>query len=198
MKNSIKLCIVDDHILFVESFQAYLTIDGDLEFIEAFSDPALALEKVQGLSVDILLIDLNMSGMDGLTLLKRLVSNGFKGKIVVLTMENNFEKLKACRDHGASGYITKDTPGTLLLSGLKALHRNEIPFLELHSIKKRLNLLTKQESFIASLVCQGMRSEKIASKLFISVHTVNTHRRRILEKTECNNFIEVCLKLNSW
>lgn len=198
MKNSIKLCIVDDHLLFVESFQAYLSIDGDLELIKAFSDPALALEKVYGLSVDILLLDLNMSGMDGLTLLKRLVSNGFKGKIVVLTMENNFEKLKACRDHRASGYVTKDTPGALLLSGLKALHRNEIPFLELHSIKKRLNLLTKQESFIASLVCQGMSSEKIASKLFISVHTVNTHRRRILEKTECNNFIEVCLKLNSW
>lgn len=198
MNPRIKVCSIDDHILFVESFQAYLSIHPDIEFVKAYTESALAFEEVMDLAIDILLIDLNMPSIDGLALMKRLLISGFKGKIVILTMENSFEKLKTCREYGGSGYVTKDSPGALLLSGLKALHRNEIAFLELHNIEKRLPLLTKQEYFIAALVCQGMNSERIANKLFISVHTVNTHRRRILDKTECKNFIEVCLKLNSW
>ena len=106
---------------------------------------------------------------------------------------------QAARHQGANGFVAKEVDGEELLAGIKQLVNKEIEYLELLGERDSLLAnpfgLTPQEKIIAELVCGGLSTEDIAQQLQISIHTVHTHRRRILDKTGAENFIQVCQKL---
>lgn len=191
--------LVDDHMIFRQSFEAYLSTQTGLRFVGASAGQENTLGEIIARKPDIVLLDFHLERENGIDLLQRLRENGFKGKIVFLTMNRDSRVRDAVRSQGANGFVSKDADGHALLEGLESLMEARIDYLEMPAGNQNPQTnpyqLTKQEWKIATLVCSGLNSEEIAEKLFISIHTVHTHRRRILEKTGAGTFMEVCRKL---
>jgi len=198
-RNDFSIYLVDDHMIFRQSFEAYLSTQTGLRFVGASDGQENTLDEIIDRKPDVVLLDFHLERENGFDILRKLREKGFMGKIVFLTMNRDSRVRDAVRSQGANGFVSKDADGHALLDGLRSLMEARIDYLEMPAERRNPNTnpyqLTKQEWKIANLVCSGLNSEDIAEKLFISIHTVHTHRRRILEKTASGTFMEVCRKL---
>lgn len=196
----ISLYLIDDHKIFLQSFQAYILTQPDFDWFGSNEGEESAIQQVIQLNPDVVLLDFHLRTTNGLEVLKNLRSAGFKGKIIFLSMNRDLQIRKEVRFFGADGFVSKDVDGNILLSGILSLLDNKTEYLELpkgiQPTHDNLFHFTPQEELIAKMICRGISSEDVAKRLFISIHTVHTHRRRILEKTNSDNFMQVCQKIN--
>lgn len=192
----ISIVLADDHPAILEGIQAYLSKDDRFNIIDSVTN-GLALLRSESLQhADLILLDLNMPGLDGLKTLEELKSKSLKAKIIIMTNYNSPELVKDCRLKGASGYVIKSDK-LEQLSGiiLKVLEgKPYFPVLEEDKadaasfsyfddfLKK--HKLTKREVEIIRLVCQNMRTREIAERLYLSEFTIHTHRKNIMRKLE--------------
>ncbi|SHF09324.1 response regulator [Pedobacter caeni] len=192
----ISIVLADDHPAILEGIQAYLSKDERFNIIDSVTN-GLALLRSESLQhADLILLDLNMPGLDGLKTLDELKSKSLKAKIIIMTNYNSPELVKDCRLKGASGYVIKSDK-LEQLSGiiLKVLEgKPYFPVLEEDKtdaasfsyfddfLKK--HKLTKREVEIIRLVCQNMRTREIAERLYLSEFTIHTHRKNIMRKLE--------------
>ncbi|MEY3085843.1 MAG: hypothetical protein RL037_2042 [Bacteroidota bacterium] len=199
MNSLISIFLVDDHKVFAQSFELYISTQEGFIWKGAGEGDLKTFNSIIHNKPDIVLLDYHLAKTNGLDFLQQLHTKGFKGMIILLTMNRDSQIKRAVKSYGARGFVSKETDGSELLLGIRQLTEGTIDFLELPPILENTGnspyLLTDQELTIAHLVCSGLGSEEIAKKLTISVHTVNTHRRRILSKTHSENFVQVCLKL---
>lgn len=200
MHNSISLFLIDDHRLFSQAFQAYISTQKEFTWKGSSDGTGRIINDILQLNPQVILIDFHLKEVNGLELLKQLRAAGHKGYIIMLTMNRDPQIKMTCKSYEANGFVNKDADSEELLQGIKQLIYKEIGFLDITQSKKEKDenpyQLTKKEKQIAELVCSGMNSELIAVKLNISIHTVHTHRRRILEKTTSSTFLEVCRKIS--
>lgn len=199
MGSSISIYLVDDHKIFSQSFESYISTQEGFIMKGAGDGDTKTLNTIIYIKPDIVLLDYFLSTTTGLDFLQQLHRKGFKGIAILLTMNRDAQIKRAVKSFGARGFVSKETDGSELLLGIKQLIEGNIEFLEIPSeLDTSVGSpysLTEQEMKVANLVCSGLVSEEIAKKLNISIHTVNTHRRRILTKTHSENFVQVCLKL---
>lgn len=199
MNSPISLFLVDDHRIFSQSFQAYVSTQPSFSWKGAADGTGRTAMEIMRFEPDVLLLDFHLREKNGVELLRELRHAGYKGLVVMLTMNRDEQVRSSARTAGANGFVSKDADGAEMLEGISRLFRGEVDFLQmpLEGIEPAANpyKLTRQERMIASLVCGGLNSEAISKKLDISIHTVHTHRRRILEKTDSGSFMEVCNKL---
>ena len=199
MSNPISIYLIDDHKIFSQSFEAYVSTQPDFIWKGSSDGSEHTLKNIMQINPKVVLMDFHLKGVNGLELLKQLKEKGFKGHVIMLTMNRDHHTRMNAKTMGANGFVSKDSDGEELLQDIKKLINKEIDYLELlhtgSEIRYNVYHLTRQEKLIAELVCSGLNSEDIAKKLNISIHTVHTHRRRILEKTSSTTFIEVCNKL---
>ena len=106
---SIKVMLVDDHILMREGIKKLLEMDGSIEVIEQASDGFECLDKLQNVNPDILLLDINMPKKNGIEVLEELKANKNPIKVLILTVHSEVEYLVKAVDIGANGYILKDS-----------------------------------------------------------------------------------------
>jgi DNA-binding NarL/FixJ family response regulator len=194
------LYLIDDHKIFLQSFQAYILTQPAFDWYGSNEGEDSAIPQIIQLDPDVVLLDFHLRATNGIEVLKNLRSADFKGKVIFLSMNRDLQVRKEVRSLGANGFVSKDVDGNILLSGILRLLDGTLSYLELPSgignLQENLFHFTPQEEVIARMICQGASSEEVAQKLFISIHTVHTHRRRILEKTNSENFIQVCQKTN--
>lgn len=200
MKTSkISLYLVDDHNIFLDAFKSFISIKPEFVLIGHHSGCKLDIAEIISKNPQVVILDYYLQNNTGLYLLKSLRQNSFPGKIVFLSMTRDPKIKNALIQHGSDGFVHKETDGEIFLNGIKGLVNNHFSFLEIPEISKSQKVykyfLTPKEFEICQLICSGFSSEEIKDKLFISIHTLHTHRRRILEKTESENFIQVCQKL---
>jgi DNA-binding NarL/FixJ family response regulator len=200
MDNPITLFLVDDHKIFSQSFEAYVSTQPGFLWKGSAEGSGTDVRQVMQASPRVLLLDFHLREMNGLEFLKRLREQGFEGLIVMLTMNRDEMIRVSARNWGADGFVSKDADGQELLHGLRSLALGETDYLEIpYASRDRSDntySLTRQERLVAGLVCSGRNSEQISRELNISIHTVHTHRRRILDKTQSSTFMEVCQKLS--
>lgn len=201
MDNPISIYLIDDHKVFTQSFESYILTQDDFTWKGAGEGDIKTINNILQIKPNIVLLDYHLAKTTGLDVLKNLKENGFDGLIVLLTMNRDSQVKEAVRSFGSNGFVSKETDGRELLIGLKELFNGDIEYLEIPITSKDSEVnhyhLTEQEKIVANFVCSGLGSEEISKKLNISVHTVNTHRRRILSKTASENFVQVSLKLKS-
>ena len=198
--NKISIYLIDDHKIFLQSFHAYILTQPAFEWYGANEGEESAIDQLIHSSPHVVLLDYHLRTINGLEILEKLKTAGFKGKIIFLSMNRDLPIRKEVKLLGADGFVSKDVDGNILLSGIKNLMDGKLDYLELpkgaeQTTEKQFNF-TPQEDLIARMICNGVSSEEVAKKLFISIHTVHTHRRRILEKSKSENFIQVCSKLS--
>lgn len=198
MHKPISIYLVDDHKIFSQSFQVYISSQTNFVWKGSSEGDSNTTKEILFLKPDIILLDFHLKNINGLELLKKLRDSNYKGLIVLLTMNREMEINIATKNLGGNGFINKEVDAEELLLGLEQLFKGEKDYLELSKFTSpKINPyhLTSQENIIAELVCSGISSADISKKLNISIHTVHTHRRRVLEKTNSSNFNEVRRKL---
>ncbi|MCK5579684.1 MAG: response regulator transcription factor [Candidatus Omnitrophica bacterium] len=192
----VKVFLVDDHEIFRAGLKGLIENDSTMRVVAEAQDGQDVLCKLKGVRCDVVVLDLFMPRMDGLTALKKIHKAFPKLKVVVLTMQEDLEHFKHAMINGAAGYVLKDDAYeqlamaiSLIMKGKQFISPSIASLLaerfirsERHATSASLNILTKREKQILKLIAGGLANKNIAVKLKISIRTVETHRANLTSK----------------
>lgn len=197
-KNSLNLAIVDDHPMVLEGLKSLLQQSTKFQ-IFSFTKGAALLDFIQENRIDVLLLDIVLSDGNGLDFCKIIKQKS--PKTIVIGISNQAERSIIFRflENGGSGYILKNADAHEIIQcvenaiiGDLALSKEVQEIMLRHPANSfELPRVTKREQQILQAIAQGHTSVEIAEKLFISVITVETHRRNLLQKFKARNMIEL-------
>jgi len=183
-----RILVVDDHPMVAEGIQSILESYDDLEVVGTLGDGQAVVDKIDTLAPDVILMDLNMPGVGGLTATEMVLERRPETRILILSMHDSPEYVTSALSHGAVGYVLKDVPtdeiktaidtvmkgGQYLCTGASgALTPKDTPLTQ---------TLTNREQTILLQLAQGHSNKDVALALDISVRTVETHRKNIKRK----------------
>ncbi len=180
----ITVVLADDHAMVRLGLEQLLARADGIEVVGTASDGAEAVVVVVEKAPDVVLMDLQMPGLDGVSATRQIVSSGVQTEIVVLTSFSDNERIVAALDAGAIGYLLKDTEPEELLDGIRAAARGESP-LNPRAARQLLTArahapaavvdLTRRELEVLELVRKGLANKQIARRLGITERTVKAH-----------------------
>ena len=209
----VKLAIVDDHKLFRQGLVYILRRFAAYEVVlETASGQELLNELIAGLHIDIVLLDLHMPGMNGKDVSRQLLAQYPHIKIIILSMDYSQDFILDLVSLGIHGYLPKDIDQRLLDQAIKEVGTkgyyidDTVAQIMRIGLQTKLNsaktqatatelgsVLTEREKEVLKLLCQGYNSSQIAEQLFISLRTVEGHRKHLLEKTGANNAVSLAV-----
>ena len=188
----IKIFIVDDHYMVIEGIHALLQDEKTIEFMGHATNAASCLAFLQQHQPDILLLDINLPDKSGIELCSEIRETFPSVFIIGLSTYNQKSFIEKMMDNGASGYVLKNATREELVEGITTVYAGKT-FLSfeagqtLRKITDTAVILTRRETEILELIAQGMTNNEIASKLFVSSTTVDTHRKNLLSKFGVKN-----------
>jgi DNA-binding NarL/FixJ family response regulator len=182
MTSPVRVVLVDDHAVIRAGLQQLLAGTDDIEVVGTAANGAEALEVVRAIRPDVVLMDLQMPGVDGVAATRAIMGEGLGVDVLVLTSFSDSERIIAALDAGAVGYLLKDADPEDVLQGIRAVSRGESP---IHPKAARALLgiragsshvqLTSRETEVLTLVREGLANKQIARRLDISERTVKAH-----------------------
>ncbi|WP_439479940.1 response regulator transcription factor [Chryseobacterium aquaticum] len=187
MKNTIKIAVIDDHLIFLKGLVMLLEQDENLEVLYALNNHADLLNNIKTQTPDLLITDISMPEINGVELCKIIRKQYPEIKILVMSSYSN-----TISSTDIDGYLLKDTdPETLIESIKKIVSKNEKVFYKdfqkVENFDFNKNIVSKREKEIINYISKGKTTEEIAEKLCISKRTVETHRKNIFIKLKVNN-----------
>lgn len=207
----IRLAVVDDHALFRAGLISLLNEMSEIKVVGEAGDGQAALEMVQRVRPDLLLLDVNMPGMSGVEVVRALRQPNFQGearplRIIMLTISKSEDDLLGAIAAGADGYLLKNAEPDelrraimLVSQGMSVLSPQVTRQVMRAAMTGDLGRavesgLSTREMEVLVCLAQGKTTAQIANELFISENTVKTHVRHILEKLEASNRAEAVSK----
>jgi DNA-binding NarL/FixJ family response regulator len=191
-----KLLIADDHPVFLESLSLLVGKIPGFEVVGKMANGREVLEYLGHSPADVVLTDIQMPGMGGIELIGEMRRLYPGVKVLMLTMLEDTETVKAALKAGAAGYVFKSASLDVFSKALNTVasgskfYSEEVMERVLESTREGgLDGLTDRELEIVRLIASGLKSSEIASQLFISVNTVETHRKNIFSKTGVKNAV---------
>ncbi|MHB1160594.1 MAG: response regulator [Chloroflexota bacterium] len=197
MTRKIRLLLADDHAVLRAGLRTLLNAEADMVVVGEASDGRQAVDQVAAMRPDVVLMDITMPAMNGLEATRQIRKLYPDVKVLVLTMHDSEEYLFQTLQAGGSGYVPKKAADTDLISAIRVVHNGET-FLYPTAAKRliqdyveqlgsgqgaeSLDRLTERERQVLKLMAEGYTNQEIASRLVISVKTVETHRANIMEK----------------
>lgn len=204
MMNEIKLIIADDHELFRIGLAELLKKHEDIKIVKSVANGVELMEVIKSkLEADIVLLDLTMPNMDGFEVLKELKNLNSNIKPIVISMHSVGNYIAKCAKMGAFGYLLKNTDESELVFAIRSVYKGKkhfgtdisekmIDFMSTQSVSE--NILSAKETKVLELISKGLTTKEIASQLFLSTRTIETHRTNILKKFEVKNTAELIKK----
>ncbi|ARU26109.1 two-component system response regulator NarL [Cellvibrio sp. PSBB006] len=206
MTQTSTVLLVDDHPLLRKGLQQLLSLADDLEVVGEASNGADAVTLGVELDPDLILLDLNMQGMNGLETLSRLRDQGVTSRIVMLTVSDADEDVLEAIGRGADGYLLKDMEPEQLLEHIQRALQGKLVMSEAvtqvlaSAIRKpqknpltSLESLTSRERDIIKLIAKGLSNKLIARELDISDGTVKVHVKHLLKKLGLRSRVEAAV-----
>src|SRR5713226_1672650 len=202
-KGLIRILIADDHPIVRDGLKKLLSLEEDFEVVGEAADGCEVLDKVQELDPDVLLLDLRMPHLDGLSALQALQQTSKRTRIIVLTASEDKNEFVQAMKLGCSGIVLKQTAPDLIVKSIRKVHAGEI-WLDSHTTAavmrqfqtgadssgtvggsgkgRERSPLSAREREIVALVAQGYKNKEMAEKMFISEQTVKNHLHNIFDK----------------
>ena len=183
-----RVIIVDDHPMVAEGIEAILETYDDLDVAAVLNSGQEAIDRVKELQPDVILLDLNMPGMNGLSATEIILERRPETRILILSMHDSPEYISTALNHGAKGYVLKDVPTEEIKPAIDTLMQgNEYLCTGARrSLKPRIaneqDALTSREQQILLELAQGKSNKEVGEILNISVRTVETHRKNLKRK----------------
>jgi len=197
MINKIRILIADDHSLVRQGLKQILELEKDITVIAQACNGNEAVRFAREYTPDIILMDINMPGINGLQAIMEIKQEKMTSRIIVLTIHEDREYLFKTLQMGAEGYVLKDAEPAVLIEAIRNVHGGQ-PFIQptmtrelvkefnrvtLHEKGKgKENNLTAREVEVLELIAEGMINKEIAKKLYISEKTVKNHVSNIFKK----------------
>lgn len=182
MSKPYKLLLADDHNIILDGLEFLLSSDPDLKVVGKAENGVEVLKFLENQYADLVVMDINMPEMDGITCAKQLKKNHPSVKIIILTQyaQNTFISEVA---QLVDGCLLKSNTGPQLTKAVHKVMGDERYFDDFPDDETSSDVLGDREVEVLRLISEGLTSSEIADKLFISVHTVKTHRKNILRKS---------------
>lgn len=198
----IRVVIADDHTIVREGLKQLLQASRDLDVVGEARDGHEALQRVRESDFDVLLLDMSMPGRSGMDLIKQVKSEKPRLRILVLSMHQEHQYAVRAIKAGASGYLTKESASTQLVSAIRKIAAGGVFItpevaeqLALGAMPRADGpphaLLSDREYQVFRLLVSGKAVSEIAGQLNLSVKTVSTHKARLMEKMGIGNQAEL-------
>ena len=212
-RRPIRILLVDDHAVVRLGLRTLLSSTAEMEVIGEASDGQEALDFCATNQPDVVVLDLTMTGMDGLSATREISRRFPSVRVLVLTMHDEEDYLIPLLEAGAAGYMVKDSASSELIEAIRAASAGRV-FVRAAAAevlaagwtrrtaqdpaRAAYETLSDREREVFRLMAQGYSSTQIGERLFISAKTVDTYRRRINEKmgfAERSDYIRLALDL---
>ena len=203
LTNPMRILIADDHLIFAQSLKALLLSNADMEIVGIVENGKLALQYLEKDQVDIVLSDLQMPEMGGTELVLQIRNRFPAVKVMILSMVSEASLIREAIQAGAAGFGSKNMDKEELERALRMIHNGEtyissnilreltrVPTATRYDeTESEMKALSEREIEVLSLIAQELNTNEIAEKLFVSVNTVETHRKNLFKKLGVKNAI---------
>jgi two-component system NarL family response regulator len=184
-----RVLVVDDHPMVAEGIQAILETYDDIEVVGTLSSGQSAIDSIEARAPDVVLLDLNMPGISGLSATELILERWPEIRVLILSMHDSPEYISTALSHGARGYVLKDVPTEEIklaidrvVAGETYLCTGAESSLRPARVAEGREPLTSREQTILLELAQGKSNKEVAAALDISVRTVETHRKNLRRK----------------
>ncbi len=191
----IRICITDDHPIVLDGLKNLIQTQEDMVLIGLFNNAKDTLKSMNSELPDVLLLDINLPDKSGIALSKELKVLYPELLIIILSVHNERAVIGSALDNKVDGYLLKNSAGEEIIEAIHKVIGGEVYLCkqskEIYTNKeaglKSIPVITRREKEILSLIAEGFTSTQIADKLFVSMHTVESHRKNILEKFDAKS-----------
>ncbi len=191
---AIRVFLVDDHYMVIEGIRSLLNNEKDIELMGHASTAASCLAFMKQQQPDVILMDINLPDKSGIELCKEVKEKYPAIFILGLSTFNQQSFIEKMIQNGASGYVLKNATQNELMEAIHTVINGKqyLSFDAALTLRKpdrenNIPVITRREKEVLELIAEGMTNNEIAKKLFISVSTVDTHRKNLLSKFEAKN-----------
>lgn len=204
MTPKIRVVLADDHAILREGVRALLQLHPDIEVVGEAADGEQAIQQVERLDPDVVLMDIAMPGLGGIEAALEMKRLGRRAKILILSQYEDREYVRRLLKAGVSGYVLKKSAGSELANAVRAVHRGGLvldPEVARTAMEEAgpatpgaadpYETLTDREKQVLKLVAEGKSNKEVAEVLGISVKTAMSHRERVMEKLGVHNRTEL-------
>jgi DNA-binding NarL/FixJ family response regulator len=205
---SLRILLADDHNLFRQGIRRILEAQPDLQVVAEASSGLEAIDLARQHQPDVAIVDIAMKELNGIEATAQLLRHSPKTAVLILSMYSDERYVVRAVRAGARGYLLKDTVEEGLIDAVQHVAQGQAFFsptigrilqeahtrdLQGQKVDDRYELLTERERQLYHMLAEGQSNKEIASRLNLSLHTVETHRTRIMEKMGVHSIAELVL-----
>ncbi|HNT49227.1 MAG TPA: response regulator transcription factor [Cyclobacteriaceae bacterium] len=188
----IKVFIVDDHFMVIEGLRALLQGAADIDFTGHATNAASCLAYLKKEQPDVILMDINLPDQSGIDLCKHVNENYPEIAVLAVSSFNQRSFIQNMLDSGAKGYVLKNVTQTELWQAIRAvaIGKTWVSAEVVQTLRQRQPdrpVITRREKEVLECIAQGLTNPQIAEKLFVSITTIESHRKNLLHKLNVNN-----------
>ncbi len=185
----IRVILADDHQLVLEGLRAVLQQESDIEVVDAVTDGARLLESMEHYRPDMVILDLRMPRVDGLTCLRAIKEEFPSTRVLILTAFDDRESVRQAFELGADGFALKTEPPRMTVAAIREVYYGRMVFPRIaaqlvirQQEASKKDLLSPREQEVLALIAKGLTNSQAADRLVISTETVKFHLRNIYQK----------------
>jgi DNA-binding NarL/FixJ family response regulator len=188
-----KVFIVDDHYMVIEGIRSLLQNDKEIEWMGHASNAASCLAFIKTNQPDVILMDINLPDKSGIDLCKEVRATYPHVFVIGLSTFNQLSFIEKMLEFGASGYLIKNADRSEIMEAIQAvMHGKQYLSADAsqvvrHAQNDNTTMLTRREKEVLALIAEGLTNQEIANQIFVSVSTVDTHRKNLLQKLNAKN-----------
>jgi DNA-binding NarL/FixJ family response regulator len=188
----IRIFIVDDHPMVIEGLRSMLLQMPDIEVTGHAMNAASCFGYFVNSTADIVLLDINLPDQNGMEVCKSLLLKHSYLKVIALTNFDQLTYLQSMKDAGAKGYLLKNSSAETIRMAINIVMDGKEFWLGKDNVRESIRdsnqpLLTRREIEVLKLIAEGLTNAEIADKLFVSVSTVDSHRKNLISKFQAKN-----------
>ncbi len=196
---AITIVLADDHAIIRDGLAPLFEAEQGMEILAQADNGRKAWGLIESLRPDVAILDISMPEMTGIEVTRRVVDAGFYTQVILLTMHDDPSAALQAQEAGASGYVLKDNSFNELVQAVHAVVAGGTfvtpsvreKLRKLQSQGKTASLLSKREREVIKLIAQGQNSKEIGQIMGISHRTVDTYRRRLMDKLDLHTLADV-------